>query len=167
MMKLDDRDIQILKILAREGRITKAELASRINLSPSPCWERLERLRKAGIIQGFRAEFALAELAPSVTVFVTIELERHRSESFQRFERAIQRYDEVTACWALGGGRDYLLQVTTRDIDRYQRLMDGLLESGLGIERYHTYVVTKPVKSGQVPPFDILLGNDTEESSGR
>lgn len=161
-LSLDDRDIAILKVLAREGRITQAELARRINLSPSPCWERLQRLRSAGIIRGFRADISLAPIVTSVTVFVTVELERHRAENFQRFERAIERRDEIIACWALGGGHDYLLQVMTRGIDRYQRLMDELLESGLGIERYQSHVVTKPVKSGQIPPFDILLGGGAE-----
>ena len=52
MLKLDNRDLEILKVLAEEGRISKADLAKRINLSPSPCWKRLERLEAAGIIEG-------------------------------------------------------------------------------------------------------------------
>src|SRR5690606_32913456 len=143
------------------GRISKAELARRINLSPSPSWERLTRLEKAGIIQGFRAEFSLAMLG-AVTVFVTVELTSHRAEYFQRFERAVAQQDEIICCWALGGGQDYLLQVVARDIDRYQRLIDELLEAGLGIERYVTHIVTKPVKTSRIPPFDRLLGSAAE-----
>lgn len=164
MLKLDDRDIRILKILAREGRITKAELAKRINLSPTPCWERMNRLIEAGIVKGFQAEISLAGLGPSVTVFVTIELERHRAESFQNFERVICRREEIVGCWALGGGHDYLMQIITRDIDKYQRLMDSLLEQQLGIERYQTFVVTKPVKTSQPPPFDVIFKAEGDES---
>jgi hypothetical protein len=75
MIRLDDRDIAILKVLAREGRLSKADLARRINLSPTPCWERLKRLEKAGIIEGYNARIALKKTAPHVTVFVTLELD--------------------------------------------------------------------------------------------
>jgi len=158
MTRLDNRDLEILRILAREGRITKAELASRINLSPTPCWERLKRLEKAGIIEGYHAEISLKALGPHVMVFVSAELEGHRAEDFRRFEAAMQDHPEVTACWALGGGFDYLLQVVTRDIDSYQRLIDRMLEAEIGLARYYSYVVTKPVKSAGTPPLDILLG---------
>ncbi len=158
MIRLDDRDIAILKVLSREGRLSKAELARRINLSPTPCWERLKRLEKAGVIEGFRAEIALRKTAPHVTVFVTLELENHSAAAFQAFERAVETYPEIVQCWALGGGFDYLLQVVTRDVDSYQRLIDRLLDQGLGMARYYTYIVTKPIKTGQVPPLDILLG---------
>lgn len=163
MLKLDDRDIRILKVLSREARISKAELARRINLSPSPCWERLKRLEKAGVIESYRAEISLRHVAPHVTVFVTAELERHNAETQQKFERVVLDYEEIVGCWSLGGGFDYLLQIVTRDIDSYQRLIDTLLERGLGLARYYTYVVTKPVKTGGVPPFDTLLGIGSKE----
>lgn len=167
MLKLDKRDLQILNVLAREGRISKADLAKRIHLSPSPCWKRLERLEKAGVIQGYAASISLRNVAPHVTVFVTVELEHHRAEYFQKFERVIRDCDEVVACWAIGGGLDYLLQTVTRDIDTYQRFMDGLLDRELGVVRYFTYVVTKPVKQSSGLPLDQLLagflGTETDE----
>ncbi|MGB3312788.1 MAG: Lrp/AsnC family transcriptional regulator, partial [Albidovulum sp.] len=137
-MKLDKRDLQILSILSREGRITKSELAARINLSATPCWERLRRLEEAGIITGYRAEIELRKIAPHVTVFVVAELESHRALRMRAFEDAMAAYDEVVACWALGGSFDYLLQVVTRDIDSYQRLIDRMLAEGLGLSRYFT-----------------------------
>ena len=156
-VKLDSRDIKILTALSREGRMSKAALAQKVNLSPTPCWERLNRLEKAGVISGYGARIELKRFASHVSIFVMAELENHRAETFQKFEQAVTRYDEITACWAIGGGFDYLLQVTTRDIDTYQRLIDTLLESGTGLARYFSYVVTKPVKDSPVPPFDILL----------
>lgn len=155
-LALDDRDLAILSILTREGRIAKAELARRVNLSPTPCWQRLHRLEAAGLIRGYRADIALARLAPHVRVFVTVELESHRAESFRRFEGTIAALDEITGCWALGGGFDYLLEVVTRDIAAYQALMDGLLERRAGVARYFTYVVTKAVKDAP-PPLAALL----------
>lgn len=162
-IKLDKRDVQILAILAREGRISKAALAERVALSATPCWERLRRLERAGLITGYHAEIALKKLAPHVEVFVLAELDNHRAEAFQTFERAMDRQAQIVGCWALGGGFDYLLHVIAPDIDAYQRLVDGLLEQGIGLARYFTYIVTKPVKTGAPPPFDALLGEAAEQ----
>lgn len=154
-LRLDDRDIAILATLSREGRIAKTDLAGRVNLSPTPCWERMKRLEKAGLIRGYRAEIDLAGLGPHVQVFVTVELESHRAESFQIFERTIARMEQITGCWAIGGGYDYLMQVIARDVAAFQVLMDGLLESRAGVRRYFSYIVTKPVK--ELPPASALL----------
>ncbi|MCC5984039.1 MAG: Lrp/AsnC family transcriptional regulator [Rhodobacteraceae bacterium] len=155
-LALDDRDLEILSILTREGRLSKAELARRVNLSPTPCWQRLDRMRRAGLIRGYHADVALEKIGPHVTVFVMVELDTHRAESLQTFERAVARIDAVTACWALGGGYDYLMQVIAPDVAAYQALMDGLLESRAGVKRYFSYIVTKPVKSVP-PPLRMLL----------
>lgn len=152
-VELDARDLSILTILSREGRISKTELARRVNLSPTPCWERLKRLEEAGLITGYRAEIALEKLGPSVTVFVVAELERHRAEDFRRFEDVVAARDEVVAFWAIGGGFDYLMQVVTVDINSYQRLIDGLLARDIGLKRYFTYIVTKAVKRPVLPPL--------------
>ena len=157
-MKLDARDIAILRVLSSEGRIAKTALAERVGLSPTPCWERMRRLEEAGLIEGYRAEIALKKLAPHVTVFVAAELADHTAARFRAFEDAMRRYDEVVACWALGGGFDYLLQIVTRDIDAYQRLIDQMLDSRIGLARYFTYIVTKPVKGTSPPPLELLLG---------
>lgn len=154
--RLDDRDIAILATLSREGRIAKTDLAARVNLSPTPCWERMKRLEKAGLIRGYRAELDLAALGPHVQVFVTVELESHRAECFQIFERTVDRMDEITGCWAIGGGYDYLMMVVAPDVAAFQALMDGLLESRAGVRRYFSYIVTKPVKD--LPPALALLG---------
>lgn len=156
-MKLDARDIAILRVLSTEGRIAKTALAARVGLSPTPCWDRMRRLEKAGLIEGYRAEISLRKLGPHVTVFVAAELADHTAARFRTFEEAMRRYDEVVACWALGGGFDYLLQIVTRDIDAYQRLVDQMLDARIGLARYFTYIVTKPVKGGAPPPFEALL----------
>ena len=160
MFKLDDRDIQILSILQEEGRISKSALAKRVNLSNSPCWERLQRMEKAGIIRGYGAHIALEKLTEYVVVFVAAELENHRAEDFELFESAVCEEHEITACWALGGGFDYVLQVVTSNINTYQRLIDRLLDRKIGLMRYFTYVVTKEVKSGATLPLEDLLDPD-------
>ena len=160
-MRLDARDLAILRVLSSEGRITKAALAERVGLSPTPCWERLKKLEKAGVIESYRASINLRKIGPHVTIFVAAELTDHTAASFQTFETAMQRYDEVTACWALGGGFDYILQIVTRDIDAYQRLIDTMLDARIGLARYFTYVVTKPIKGSGVPPISLIADGQT------
>lgn len=159
MVALDPTDLAILKVLARDGRITKAALADAVGLSPTPCWNRLKRLEKLGVIDSYGARFDLRKIGPSVTVFVAVEIADHTAASFRIFEDALTRYDEITACWALGGGYDYLMQVVTRDIDAYQRLMDVMLDARIGLSRYFTYIVTKPVKGGP-PPLGLIAGEE-------
>lgn len=156
-MKLDARDLEILRVLSAEGRITKAALAARVGLSASPCWDRLKKLEQAGIIEGYNARISLKKLGSHVTVFVAAELADHTPASFHAFEDRVQHYDEIVACWALGGGFDYLLQIVTTDIDAYQRLIDDMLEARIGLARYFTYIVTKPVKPYALPPLDMLI----------
>ncbi|TQS74083.1 Lrp/AsnC family transcriptional regulator [Rhodobacteraceae bacterium] len=156
-MRLDTRDLEILQVLAREGRITKAALAAKVNLSPTPAWDRLKKLERAGLIEGYHADINLRKLGPHVTVFVAAELADHTAATFRIFETSVQDHPEVINCWALGGGFDYLLQIVTRDIDSYQRLIDSMLDARIGIGRYFTYIVTKQVKRG-FPPLDLLAG---------
>jgi len=146
-MKLDRYDLKILAILSRDGRITKSKLAEAINLSVSPCWERVRRLEKAGIIEGYGARIDTGVLVRRTPVWVQIELKQHNAESFQRFEALVHATDAVTECVAVGGGVDYLIRVEADTIDAYQRLIDAWLTSDIGIERYFTYIVTKTVKS--------------------
>ena len=156
--RLDRTDLEILTILARNGRISKSELARQVGLVATSCWERMKRLEEAGVITGYRTDVSMRALGPSVTVFVTVELGEHRSQNFDLFEREVARHEEIVGCWALGGGFDYLIQVVTRDIDSYQALIDRVLERRAGVTRFFSYIVTKTVKEGP-PPFGELFGN--------
>ena len=154
-LKLDERDLRILAILQTEGRITKTELAERVNLSPTPCWSRLKRLEKIGLIEGYRAKIALKRFGLTM-VFMEAELESHRAADFARFEAEMKQIPEITGCWSVGGGIDYLIQVMVKDVDAYQRLVDRLLEKAIGLKRYYTYVVTKVIKEDSPPPLERL-----------
>jgi len=156
-MRLDSYDLKILRILQSNGRITKSSLAEAINLSISPCWERVKRLEEAGIIRGYGAQLNTEILVKRAAVLVEISLKQHNREAFQRFEKAMQDCPEVTECYATGGGIDYIVKVMARDIDQYQRLVDRWLMTDLGIERYFTYIVTKTIKHG-APPLELEAG---------
>ncbi|WP_287290644.1 Lrp/AsnC family transcriptional regulator [Mesorhizobium sp.] len=156
-MKLDQIDLKILDAVQRDGRITKLALADKVGLSPTPCWMRLRKLEKAGIVSGYHARVAMRAVAPVATVLMEVTLASHRQADFDRFERVIRDVPEIVACWSVGGGVDYLLKVMARDIDAYQRLVDALLEREIGIDRYFTYVVTKTVKEEVALPVADLL----------
>ncbi|MER8425457.1 MULTISPECIES: Lrp/AsnC family transcriptional regulator [unclassified Mesorhizobium] len=155
--KLDPIDLKILEAIQRDGRITKLALAEKVGLSPTPCWMRLRKLEKAGIVSGYHARIAMRAIAPVATVLMEVTLASHRQADFDRFERVIRDIPEIVACWSVGGGVDYLLKVMARDIDAYQRLVDTLLEREIGIDRYFTYIVTKTVKEESVLPVADLL----------
>ena len=158
MIRLDERDIQILSILQREGRIAKTELARRVNLSPTPCWARLKRLQEARLIEGFGA-FLSTDLVNNITlVIMEVELESHQQQDFDRFELAVRDHSEVLECWAVGGGIDYFLKVATASVNDYQRFVDDLLTAKLGLKRYYSYIVTRQVKRSRAIP-DKLLRN--------
>ncbi len=150
-VRLDRYDIGILKELQSNGRMTKLALARAINLSPSPCWERLKRLEDAGLITGYRAQVDIRKIAHVTEVLVEVTLSGHKAEDFRRFESAIRNAAEITDCWAVGGGADYMMRLVVSDVDAYQRLMDTLLDTEIGIERYVGHIVTKPIKSAPDP----------------
>lgn len=156
-MKLDAIDLRILSAVQADGRITKLALAEKAGLSPTPCWMRLRKLEKAGIIAGYHARVDVRCVAPVASVMMEVTLTNHRQADFERFERVVAATPEITACWSVGGGVDYILKIMASDIDAYQRLVDGLLDRELGIDRYFTYIVTKTVKEETVLPLAALL----------
>lgn len=156
--KLDSYDLRIIEALQRDGRMTKVKLAEAVHLTPSPCWERLRRLEQAGVILGYHARIDPRKLGPVTVVMVEIELREHRLEDFERFEKAVRDIPEIVECQATGGGVDYMMKVVVSDVDTYQRLIDSLLQSDLGIERYYSYVVTKAVKDAGALPLARLAG---------
>src|SRR3546814_18416770 len=103
-VKLDAIDLRILAEIQREGRITKLSLAERVGLSPTPCWTRLRRLERAGIVTGYHARVALRLLAPIAVVFMEVTIGAHRPADFDRLERGVMEIPEVGACGRVGGG---------------------------------------------------------------
>lgn len=144
---LDATDVRILGAVQKHGPLSKTKLAEIVNLSPTPCWERLTRLKAAGFIRGFHAEIALDRIADATQVVVTVSLARHRKSDFDRFEARIRHMDEITRCVATGGGMDYVMTVLSPSLGAFQELMESLLAAEPGIERYMTYIVTREIKS--------------------
>jgi Lrp/AsnC family transcriptional regulator, regulator of ectoine-degradation genes len=156
MTQLDERDIRILSILQTEGRITKSALAEKVHLSATACWDRLQRLQKEGYILGYQAQINQDLLGDYVTVLMEASLKNHESRDFDRFEQAVKEIEEITECWSVGGGIDYILKFTVSSINEYQRLVDKMLNEEIGLNRYYTYIVTKTIKQSCGVPDRIL-----------
>ena len=145
---LDAIDIRILSAVQSHGRLSKTQLAEIVNLSPTPCWARLNKLQAAGFIRGYHADIALGSIAGLTQVVVTVALTHHRKSDFDRFEAHIRKLDEVTECIATGGGMDYVLKFISSSLEDFQNLMESVLAAEPGIDRYMTYIVTREIKFG-------------------
>lgn len=146
---LDRTDIRILSAVQQHGQLSKTKLAELVNLSPTPCLSRLNRLRAAGYIRGYHADIALERVIDVTRVVVTISLNHHRKSDFDRFETHIKSIDEIINCVSTGGGVDYIMTVVTPSLAAFQDLMDELLSADLEIDRYMTYFATRLVKAQQ------------------
>jgi len=146
---LDAADIRILSAVQKHGQISKTKLAEIVNLSPTPCWARLTRLRAAGYIRGYHADIALERVIDATRVVVTVSLTHHRKADFERFESYIKQVDEIINCVATGGGIDYVMTVVCANLSSFQTLMDELLSADLAIDRYMTYFSTRLIKAEQ------------------
>ncbi|MRU15915.1 Lrp/AsnC family transcriptional regulator [Roseovarius sp. A21] len=146
---LDPTDIRILSAVQKHGQLSKTKLAELVNLSATPCWARLNRLRAAGYIRGYHADIALERVIDATRVVVTVSLTHHRKADFDRFETYIKQIDEIINCVATGGGIDYVMTVVCPNLSSFQALMDDLLSADLAIDRYMTYFATRLIKAEQ------------------
>jgi DNA-binding Lrp family transcriptional regulator len=158
-LKLDRIDLKILAKLQQAGRVTNVELADAVGLSPSPCLTRVKRLEQAGYITGYGAHLNLGKLGEFLTVFTEVTLSEHRRGDFSRFESRIVKLDEIVECHLVSGGYDYLLKFVTRGVSHYQSIIEGMLESDYGIEKYFSYVVIKSPFIKHHFPIQSLFGN--------
>ena len=155
--KLDRLDFKILAHLQRNGRVTNVELADAVGLSPSPCLARVKRLEKSGYITGYGAHIALAKLGSTLTVFTEVTLKDHRSADFSRFEQRARNSPEIVECHLVSGGYDYLVRFIARDVGHYQEVIESILDSDFGIEKYFSYIVIKSPIIKRFDPIDSLF----------
>lgn len=156
-MKLDRFDLEILDALQSDGRLPTARLAARLGLTTNPTWERVRKLEAQGVLRGYHAELAMEQLAAYLQVIVPVVVESRRAQDCRLFEGAVARIPEIVECWAVDGPVDYMLRVAVARIDAYQAIMEYLLRPEFGIQRYWSYVVTKPVKPFTGLPLTRLV----------
>ncbi|MCC5964205.1 MAG: Lrp/AsnC family transcriptional regulator [Rhodobacteraceae bacterium] len=121
-MQLDETDRRILRALQRQGRVSNADLAEQINLSPSACHRRVQRLESAGVVAGYHARLDLRQIGRATIVYVEITLSGQRDEVLDAFEREVARVPDVLECHLMAGSADYLLKVVAADAEDFARI---------------------------------------------
>ncbi|WP_343228405.1 Lrp/AsnC family transcriptional regulator [Sphingomonas yunnanensis] len=125
---LDAIDRRLLALLQEDAALSVADLATRIGLSPTPCWKRVKRLERTGLIRGRVALLDRAALGLDVTVFVAVRTTQHSDEWLQTFAEGVARIPEVVEFYRMSGEVDYLLKVVARDIADYDRIYRKLIK---------------------------------------
>ncbi len=143
---LDRIDRRILRELQSNGRITNVELSKRVDLSPTPCLERVRRLEEQGFIKGYTAILDPKRLGSELLVFVEITLERNSPDVFKEFGEAVTRLPEVLECHLVSGSFDYLIKARVADMDEYRRFWGETLLTLPSVSDSKTYVVMEEVK---------------------
>ena len=126
-VSLDKIDRKILEVIQEEARITNADLAERVDLSPSPCWRRVRALEQARVIRRYVTLVDAEAIGLPINVFATVTLEKQVERALERFERAVAQRPEVMECYLMTGEFDYLLRIVVPSLGAYERfLMDHL-----------------------------------------
>ena len=150
---LDRVDLAILKTLQSDGRITNVELAKKVNLSASPCLDRVKRLETEGYIKRYGAFLNTSKLNYGMTAFIQVTLDRTTADVFKLFKAEVVKIKEIVECHLVAGGYDYLLKIRFADIESYRLILENI--AGLpAISQTHTYMVTEHIKEDSGVPFD-------------
>ena len=120
---LDATDLQILRTLQKNAKLTTKELAEAVHLTPTPVFERLKRLERQGYIKKYVAVLDPDKLDQGLQVFCKVKLKQINHEIADAFVRRIQRIPEVTECYNTSGAYDYLLKVRAADMKQYQEFV--------------------------------------------
>ena len=152
-MKLDQIDRKILHHLQQNARITNADLAEKVGLSPTPCLRRLRRLESEGIIKGYHTEINREALGVGVTVVILIKLEKEDEASLRAFEAEISTRDEVMECYLVTGKFDYFLRVIIPTLTAYEAfLSETLLRMSNVASVESSFTLREVVKRTVIPP---------------
>ena len=149
---LDAIDRKILEHLQADGRMSLADLAGKVGLSPSPCLRRVRNLERAGVIARYVAVLDQRAVGLPVSVFVSIKLEKQKQEALDRFAKAIARWPEVLECYLMTGPRDYWLRVVVPDLAAYERFVKQKLTRLEGIASIESSFALEQVKYTNVLP---------------
>lgn len=143
---IDRLDRKILRILQDDGRISNVNLAQRVGLSPTACNERVRKLEREGVIDGYHARINPAKLGANLMVFVEITLTRTSPDAFAEFSVAVRETPEILECHLVAGDFDFLIKARVPDMPSYRKLLGETILTMPGVNESRTYVVMEEVK---------------------
>jgi Lrp/AsnC family leucine-responsive transcriptional regulator len=152
--ELDKIDLQILKILQENGRITNLQLSNEIGLSPAPTLERVRKLENAEYIKSYHALVDEEKLGLGIKTFIQISLDFHQKNTIQTFIDEIQNIQEVTECHHVTGQCDFLLKVYVRDIKSYEQLIMEKISRITVVKTFQTMMIMSTSKKEPIVPLE-------------
>ncbi len=147
MPRLDAIDRQIIRALQLDGRMTNAQLAATVGLSPSACLRRVQQLEERKVIRGYTALVSGPDTGEGIVVIVQITLDRQTEEYLDRFEAAVRKYPEVRECYLMTGDADYYLRVEAQNAGDYEAIHKDVLSRLPGVSRIKSSFAIKSVVS--------------------
>jgi Lrp/AsnC family transcriptional regulator, leucine-responsive regulatory protein len=150
---VDQRDRAILRELMRNGRLTNAELAERVNLSPSACLRRVRAMEESGLIAGYVMLLDTARANMPGVAFVSVTLKDQGRSTLDKFESAAQCYPEISECYLIAGPADYVLRVVYRDSADFERIHTKVLTQLPGVMRVQSALTLRTVKRTTALPI--------------
>ena len=154
MRPLDRTDLKILDVLQRNGRISMTELADEVNLSTTPCSERVKRMEREGVIQGYFARVNPNALGKKLLVFLEIKLSAKSADVFEKVKREIMHIPEVMECHLVSGDFDYLVKARLKEMNKYRQLLGEILQRLPASAESRSYVVMEEIKETLYLPTD-------------
>ena len=154
--ELDAIDVKILDLLQQDASLSIADIAERVGLSSSPCWRRIERLKKTGVITRQVTLLDHEKLGLGFEVFASVKLQLPTRENLDKFEAAMSKWPEVVDCATVTGTVDYMLRVITRDMHAYDDfLRDKMLALGL-ISDVQSRILMRVAKRTTAAPLGLV-----------
>ena len=160
MSALDRIDRKILDELQREGRVSMTELAERVGLSTSPCTERVRRMEREGVIQGYYARLNPDALGRGLLVFVELTLSSKSPDVFEQMRRELLHEPRVLECHLVSGTFDYLVKARLTAMREYRDLLGQILRKVPVPAQSNSYVVMEEIKEGLLLPLNPVVGRE-------
>lgn len=151
---MDKIDKKILTELQNNGRITNAELAKRVGLSPGPCLERVKKLEKKEIIKGYHANLSTEKIGIGVESYVEVTLSRHKHDAIAEFMDAIQSVSEIIECSYITGRADFILRVAVENMKAYEEFLLHTLSKLPGLQHVETMMIMSCIKEKHSYPVN-------------
>lgn len=148
MNDLDALDLRILDIIQEDAERSSEKIASEVGLSASAVQRRVSRLKKDGVIEKIVALVEPRSVGRTVTVLVEVEIDNERRSALEGFQRWVAEAPEVQSCWYVTGDADYVLLVSTRDLDSYNAFIDRLMKEQPVVRKYKSLIALKTIKRG-------------------
>jgi len=149
---LDKIDLSILDALQQNSRISNVDLARKVNLSASPCLDRVKRLENEGYIERYGAVLSASKLKFGLTAYVEVTLDKSTSDVFDTFAEDVQGIKQIAECDMVAGGFDYLLKIRISDMAEYRSVLGEVVDIP-GVAKNRTFVVIEKIKEDRGLPI--------------